>query len=153
MRFAMGLLTCLLAVPLHAQQPPPAAELPSVALPPDLDRVLRDYERGWRTRDVGGLAALFTDDGFILQGGRLPARGRDGIVRAYSGSGGPLTLRALAYARGDSVGYIIGGYRGETGGTDDGKFVLALRKGSDGRWLIAADIDNSNRPPRRPPGP
>jgi hypothetical protein len=43
----MGLLTCLLAVPLHAQQPPPAAELPSVALPPDLDRACA-------TTNVGG---------------------------------------------------------------------------------------------------
>ena len=32
---------------------------------------------------------------------------------------------------------------------DDGKFVLALKRGEGGRWLIMADIDNSIR--RRPP--
>jgi hypothetical protein len=47
----------------------------------------------------------------------------------------------------DSVGYIIGAYNyGETvGATDGGKFVLALRKDASGKWLIAADLDNSNR--------
>jgi hypothetical protein len=33
---------------------------------------------------------------------------------------------------------------------EDG-FVLALRRGRGGRWLIAADIDNSSRPPRPTP--
>lgn len=36
-------------------------------------------------------------------------------------------------------------------GEDSGKFVLALRGGGDGRWLIAADMDNSNRRPSIPP--
>jgi hypothetical protein len=38
-------------------------------------------------------------------------------------------------------------------GEDSGKFVLALRGGEDGRWLIAADMDNSNRRPSAPPSP
>jgi hypothetical protein len=35
-------------------------------------------------------------------------------------------------------------------GPDVGKFVLVLRKAADGRWLIAADIDNLNVRPSRP---
>jgi hypothetical protein len=50
----------------------------------------------------------------------------------------------MAYAIDDTVGYIIGGYRGSQSAADDGKFILALRK-QKGRWMIAADIDNSNR--------
>ena len=58
-------------------------------------------------------------------------------------------LRALAYATEGPVGYIIGAFgRSEETG-DTGKFVLALRRRTDGRWMIAADIDNSNSPPRR----
>src|SRR5688500_1476418 len=63
--------------------PAPADTLPFVTLPPSLDRVLRDYERGWRARDAAALAALFTDDGFVLSGGRPPARGRDAIRARY----------------------------------------------------------------------
>ena len=144
MRYLLTAWLLIAAAPGAAQQP---AALPSVTLPPELDRVLRDYERGWSSRDAAGLAALFTEDGFVLQGNRPPVRGREAITRAYSGSGGPLVLRALAWAADDTVGYIIGGYRGSQSGDDAGKFILALRK-QGGRWMIAADIDNSNRPPR-----
>jgi ketosteroid isomerase-like protein len=147
MRSWFVVLCSLSAAPVVAQQPPAVTPPPSVTLPPELDRVLRDYEKGWSGRDAAGLAALFTEDGFVLQGNRQPVRGRDAITRAYTGLGGPLVLRAMAYAADDTVGYIIGGYRGSQGAADDGKFILALRK-QNGRWMIAADIDNSNHPRR-----
>lgn len=158
MRFlkSAALLAVLtIASPCVAQNTPaaPPPTLPSVTLPPELDRVLRDYERGWRAGDEAGLAALFAEDGFILQNGRPPVRGRDGIQQAYAGSDGPLRLRALSYAAGDSIGYIIGTYGYGEGDADMGKFVLALRRGADGRWLIAADIDNASQMPRRPAQP
>src|SRR5688572_10747688 len=71
-----------LSRPLAAQVTPPATApapaaapaptLPSVALPAALDRVLRDYERAWRANDAPALAALFAEDGFVMQGGRPP---------------------------------------------------------------------------------
>jgi predicted alpha/beta superfamily hydrolase/ketosteroid isomerase-like protein len=125
---------------------PVATALPSVTLPAELDRVLRDYERAWGARSPDALARLFTDDGFVLQPGRPPARGRDEIVRAYTGSGGPLALRALAYATAGDVGYIVGAYTWEAGKPDDGKFILLVRRAAGGPWKIAADMDNGNRP-------
>ena len=65
---------------------PDAPIQPSVTLPAELDRVLRDYESAWGARSPDALASLFTDDGFVLQPGRLPARGRDDILRAYTDS-------------------------------------------------------------------
>jgi ketosteroid isomerase-like protein len=129
----------------------PAAVLPSITLPPALERVLRDYERAWGTSDAAALAALFTPDGFVLQPNRPPVRGRAELVQRYTGQGGgDLRLRPLAYATGDSVGYIIGAYGyGDTPG-DVGKFTLTLRRVSD-RWLIFSDMDNGNAAPRRPP--
>lgn len=136
--------------PTRPEQTAAAAELPSIALPPAMDQVLRDYERAWRARDPAALAILFAEDGFVLANGRPPVRGRDAIRAAYADGGGPLALRALAYATEGSVGYIIGAYGPGAPSGDTGKFVLALRRGSDGRWLIAADIDNSNKRPGRP---
>ena len=121
------------------------AALPSVTLPSALDRVLRDYEHAWRARDAAALAALFTPDGFVMRPNFPPVRGRAAIERAYAGSGGPLTLRALAFAVDDTVAYIIGAYAGTDPSRDAGKFILPLRRGADGRWLIAADIDNPTR--------
>ena len=121
-----------------------------VTLPPALDRVLRDYEAAWEAGDGKTLAALFTEDGFALNNGSMPTRGRERIAAMLTQPGGDLQLRAFAYSMSDSVGYIIGGFRypGTTG--PGGKFLLALRKGPAGRWLIAADMDNNAAPMRRP---
>ena len=152
-------MAAALAAPLAAQAVPApagptAAPLPSVALPPELERVLRDYERAWRAGDPAALAALFADDGFVLQGGRPPARGRAAIRAVYAGQGGgALRLRALAHAMGDTVGYIIGAYGYGDGPGDVGKFTLTLRRTRGGPWLIFSDMDNPSRPPRRPVGP
>ena len=127
-----------------------AQELPSVTLPAELDRVLRDYERAWTGKDPAALAELFTEDGFVLASGKPPVRGRAAIREAYKDAGGPLSLRAMGFATDGDVGYIIGGYGGAKDQPDSGKFNLALRR-VKGRWLIAADIDNSNRRPQPPP--
>lgn len=121
--------------------------LPSVALPPELDRVLRDYERAWEAGDASALAGLFTEDGFVPTDPGW-VRGHDAIREAYARAGGALRLRALAYAVQDTVGYIVGayGYGDESPTTDRGKFVLGLRRSPGGPWRIAADLDNRNRP-------
>lgn len=141
------------AVPLLATdlpRPTPSAEVPDAVLPPELDRVLRDYERAWRTGDAAALAALFTEDGFILQSNRPPTRGRAAIRAAYEGQGGaPLRLRALAFSAGDTIGYIIGAYGYGAGPGDTGKFTLTLRRKPGGAWLIFSDMDNTNKAPRQ----
>jgi ketosteroid isomerase-like protein len=121
-----------------------AAE-PTVELPPELVRVLTDYETAWAARDAKALADLFAEDGFVLSGGRPPVRGRAAIEQHYQGHGGPLSLRAFAYATDGTVGYILGGYSSEKGKEDDGKFTLTLRKDAGGKWWIVSDMDNSNR--------
>jgi ketosteroid isomerase-like protein len=120
---------------------------PLVTLPAELARVLTDYEAGWKTGNAAALAGLFTEDGFVLPSGQPPVKGRAAIQKQYTRNGSPLSLRAIAFATEGNVGYIIGGYSGEPGKPDDGKFTLTLRK-VDGRWLIVSDMDNSNRRPR-----
>src|SRR5688500_6751012 len=87
---AYALPLSLLAIPLSPQPPQPAPPappapppppaptvaadpLPSVTLPADLDQVLRNYERAWRTNDIPVLVSLFTE-GWI----RPPARATAG---------------------------------------------------------------------------
>lgn len=129
-----------------SQAPPPAP----VSLPPDLDRVLRDYERAWQRRDAAALADLFAEDGFVLAQGKPPVRGRAAIRAAYAEAGGPLSLRALAFATEGPLGHILGTYSLRPGEPDLGKFVLTLRRRADGHWLIFSDMDNPSQLPRRP---
>lgn len=146
MRKAAGtllLLTLLVASSLSGQEVPTAQ--PSVTLPPELARVLTDYEAAWSKKDPAALAGLFAEDGFVLPNGNPPVRGRVAIQKFYTGHGGPLSLRAIAYATEGAVGYILGGYTDTVGKPDIGKFTLTLKKGKDGRWLIMSDMDNGNR--------
>lgn len=142
--FAVGALLLTFSFGVARQQSPSMQE-PSVKLPPALTRVLTDYEIAWRNRDAAALALLFAEDGFVLPNGRPPVRGRAAIQRHYTGRGGPLALRAIAFASDGRVGYIIGGYSALEGSPDDGKFTLTLSKDAAGRWLIVSDMDNSNR--------
>jgi ketosteroid isomerase-like protein len=93
---------------------------PSVQLPADLARVLRDYERAWGGKDAAALSRLFAEDGYVLPNGGAPVKGRAAIEQHYKGAGGPLFLRAFSYAAEGSVAYILGGYTGNEGAADTG---------------------------------
>jgi hypothetical protein len=137
-----GLLLCLIS--FFASAAAQTTSLPSVTLPPELDRVLRDYEKNWRAGDESGLAALFTSDGFVPSNAGF-VRGRDAIVGQYKDQQGELRLRAHAYAVSDTVGYIVGAYGFGADTVDRGKYLLALRRPRGGAWRIAVDIDQANR--------
>lgn len=149
----LGALGLLVAAALAAQAPTPGRDaMPSATLPPEIDRVLRDYERGWRSHDAAALSALFADDGFVLSNGRPPVRGRAAIAEAYARAGGELNLRPIAYATDGSLGHVIGVYSHGAGQPETGKFILALKRDGD-RWRIAADMDNANQREARPAPP
>lgn len=137
----LGTLACERDSAGDAPMPP----LPAVALPADLDRVLRDYEAAYARRDVTAVAELFAEDGLLLQPGRPPVRGRAAIAAALAGEGGSLALVPIAYGVADSAGYIIGTFGAERTAGEGGKFVLALQRRGADRWRIAADMANPNR--------
>ena len=142
--FVVVLTVVIAGAHAGAQQAPPDTQMPSaISLPPAFDRVLRDYEAAWRDGDGPRLSALFTEDGFAVQSGSPIRRGRAAIAGGLTKPGGTLQLTAYAYSSSGNVGYIVGGYRYPTTVGTGGRFVLALREGPDGRWLIAADLDNS----------
>jgi ketosteroid isomerase-like protein len=150
-RFVVALTVVIAGPRAGAQTPqaPPDPQTPAaISLPPAFDRVLRDYEAAWRDGDGPRLAALFTEDGFAVQSGSPIRRGRAAIASGLTKPGGTLQLTAYAYSSSGNVGYIVGGYRYPTTVGVGGRFVLALRSGPDGRWLIAADLDNSGLPVR-----
>lgn len=133
------------AAPAIAQESADVRPLPSVELPSELGRVLRDYETAWAAGDAQGLAELFTDDGVVRNPGGW-IQGHEAIRAKYVNAGGPLRLRAVSYSVGETAGYVVGAYGYGAGETfdDRGVFVLALRRAdADSHWLIAADLDNT----------
>ena len=141
------LIAALVAVlaPATAAAQEADARLPTIDLPQDLDRVLRDYERDWKAGDEAALAELFTEDGFVRSSDGW-IRGREAIRERYTAAFGDLRLRAVAFSTSETAGYIVGayGYGDAASETDRGVFVLALRReSSTDPWLIAADLDHS----------
>ena len=148
--FAGLVVSLAVAISGARGQTPPAPQVPeAVALPAEFDRVLRDYEAAWRDGDGTRLASLFIDDGFAVQNGSPIRRGKFAIAGGVTKPAGALQLTAFAYSSSGDVGYVVGGYRYPTTSGPGGRFVLALKRGSDGRWLIAADLDNSGPPASR----
>jgi ketosteroid isomerase-like protein len=142
-RYLRAAVAAVLCGALFATSASNRPQQPSIKLPADLDRVLRDYERYWSARDPAALAKIFVEDGFVLSPGNPIVRGRPAIEAFYRGSGAPLALRAVAYATEGNVGYIIGAYAANPTDPDRGKFTLTLRREA-GRWLIVSDMDNGN---------
>ena len=140
-----AILTLTLSAPALAHSPV------TVNVPVEVDQLLKDYEKAWIAKDTVALAKLFTGDGMALPSGQMPAQGEEGIRKAYSQGGGTsLNLRAIAYGASGELAYVIGGWGGASDKPEFGKFVLVLRR-VDGRWLIVADMDNSNTPRRATP--
>jgi lysophospholipase L1-like esterase/ketosteroid isomerase-like protein len=137
----------LLALVFAAMAPAQPQVAPSVTLPPELARVLTDYEAAWRAKDSAALSRLFAENGFVLPDSAPMVRGRAAIEELYRGKGGPLFLRAVAFAADGKSGHMIGAFANQPGGPDGGKFVLTLEKADSGKWMIASDMDNGNRPP------
>ena len=71
-----------------------------ITLPPELDRVLRDYERAWQARDAAGLAALFTRTVSCSRTGSRPYAAAPRSARRYAQSGGPLRCGRSRHDRG-----------------------------------------------------
>ena len=73
-----------------------------------------------------------------------------GMVDQHTGK---VTLTRVGGWQGSDTGYEAGTYTAMMGtGNDTGKYMLTLKKGADGKWLINNDIFNSDLPcpPRAP---
>jgi predicted TIM-barrel fold metal-dependent hydrolase len=127
-------------------------QIPVVSLPKDVEVLLTEFERHWRTRNAAGVAALFTPDG-VMQVGRDWRLSPRGIQISLLGRGGSIRMSAQAFAADDALGYVAGSLRGdrEEPPGDAGRFMFAIRRSTNGAWRIAAATLNSLDPEVRTP--
>jgi len=126
--------------------------LPTVTPPPEVARVLTDFERGWQSLDKSFFAALFTEEG-LLQWGDDWARGRRAIRNALLGKAGGLRMRAQAFETHDSLGFIAGmyGFYRDTTWVDQGRYALTLRRTKTEPWQIAVAFLSNTTTTTPPP--
>jgi len=121
----------------------------AVPVPPDVARLLT--ERAARWKDTAALAALYTEDAFVLGRGPEWIRGRQAVAQ-YVGTGFtvPLHVSPIAFEASGDRAHIVGYYTGESGGARQyyGQVLLALARGADSVWRIAAETPSFPGPKR-----
>jgi len=139
------------AAPMHDM----TADLAGVA-------AVRDgYATAFKAADAAAIAALFEADAPMMNPGLATATGPAGIEAAMKEAFGMMTPNDLMITpiKTDVVGdlaYETGTYKQSatmTGGemmTEEGRYLVVLRRQADGGWKLVADMGNSPMPPAMP---
>jgi uncharacterized protein (TIGR02246 family) len=119
------------------------------------ETVTAEFESAFRAKAWDRVSELYTEDGYLMPPNQPPVRGR-AEIRAFLQAFPPVSAFALSADQVDGRGdlaFVRGSYRmtltppGASGPVqDEGKYLEIRRRGTDGRWRIAVDIFNSNKP-------
>ena len=115
------------------------------------DELRERWAAAANAKDAAGIAALYMEDALLMPSNAPTAKGRVAIQAALQGmleqGAHDISLSKVDGGMSGSWGYEAGTY-GATFGTskDKGKYLLTLKKGADGKWLIQDDIFNSDMP-------
>ena len=130
--------------------------------PAPVAEVRNKYVAAFNAGDAAGVAALFAEDAVSLPDHHAAVEGRAAIESYMRDTFGQYTANISVTPGETEVAGDIGHEHGsftvtmtpKTGGqamTQNGKYLVVLKRGSDGRWLIHHDVDNTNEPPPAPP--
>jgi uncharacterized protein (TIGR02246 family) len=122
------------------------------------------YIAAYNAGDAAAVAALFAEDAITMPDHHASVEGRAAIENYLKEMFAQNTF-ALAVTPGETE--IVGDIAHEHGAfsitvtpkaggsamTETGKYLVIMKRGSNGAWLIHHDMDNSNVPPSPPPAP
>ena len=143
---ASGLRTIVCALAAAACARAPAHDVPGARRA--IQAAVTEYVTATNRGDAEALTALYTDDAVLLPPDHEPIQGRDAIGAFWrQGTDPGLEVRTLRLEVDGNVGYLVGSYHlpaTEAEPADSGKYVMCLRRQSDGSWKLTADIWNSS---------
>jgi uncharacterized protein (TIGR02246 family) len=121
-----------------------------------IDATRNAYAAAWRAASVEQIASLYTEDAFVLYPNQPAVSGHAAIVDYFKGffdefpkndfeliSSEIVVTGPWAFDRG--VYRWKGTPRNEPAVEDNGKYLVVLKRGDDGKWRVARDMDNSDR--------
>jgi uncharacterized protein (TIGR02246 family) len=98
--------------------------------------------------DADALTQLYAEDAVLLPPSHEPIEGRDAIGAFWhQGTDQGLEVTTLKVEVNGDLGYLVGRYHlpaTEEEPADSGKYVMCLKRQSDGSWKLTADIWNSS---------
>jgi uncharacterized protein (TIGR02246 family) len=113
-----------------------------------IESAVSNYVSASNHGDSEALTALYADDAVLLPPDHEPIEGREAIGEFWSqGTDSGLEVTTLRLEVDGDLGYLVGQYQlpatdGEP--ADSGKYVMCLKRQSDGSWKLTADIWNSS---------
>jgi uncharacterized protein (TIGR02246 family) len=125
-----------------------------------IHEVTQTLRRSALARDWETFAAAYTEDAVLYAPNTPAVKGR-AAIRAWAEKFPRLTELDLENVKIEGQGdlaYVLGVYRMTMSAPgsadlvkDTGKFIEIRRKQPDGRWLLVADVSNSDLPAPSPP--
>jgi uncharacterized protein (TIGR02246 family) len=141
-------LTVLIAAGLQAGPEPRSGDTGG------LTRLQTDWLAAANAKDSTRLAALYAENAMLMPPNAAMAKGRPAIQAVWQGmmdeNARDITLTAIDRSVCGDLGYEAGTYTlnmGAPGGpvaSDKGKYLMTVRRGPGGKWLIQNDIFNSD---------
>ncbi len=104
--------------------------------------------QAFASKDVDAMMANYAADAVILAPNSAMVSGRDNIRSFFQEMAGMISDFTFAMTKFDASGdlaYEIGTYSGKFGGVEDkGKYLTVWKKQQAGKWLIVADMFNTD---------
>lgn len=110
------------------------------------------WETAYEAGDASALAGLYTSDTMVMFPGMATLSGRAAVEAYYAAQFGMGTVSAEITPGGTRVGGDIGYEHGTFAGTmtmadgtsmtNEGRYIVLLRRDTDGAWRIAANMDS-----------
>lgn len=130
----------------------PAALRAAIA---DVDRA---FSAAFERDDTLVISSLYTDDAVLLPPNHEPVMGRDSIAAFFAPLLTPafksLHLETTEAGGSGDVAYAVGNLTlvaGDGSTADRGKYLILLKRQSDGGWRLYRDMWSSNMPAAAPP--
>jgi uncharacterized protein (TIGR02246 family) len=116
----------------------------------EIEAAVRRYVAASNQGDAEALVGLYADDAVLLPPDHGPIQGRRAIGDFWrQGTDEGLQVSSLRLEVNGDLGYLVGRYTvppTEDEPADSGKYVMCLKRQSDGSWKLTADIWNSSSP-------
>jgi uncharacterized protein (TIGR02246 family) len=153
-------LSSLLLVAACTSSTPQATTTDTAPIADVRNRYVAAYNAG----DAAGVAALFAEDAISLPDHAPAINGRaaseNSLKEMFAKNTANITITPgeteivgdIAHEHG-SYSITVTPKAGGNAMTDTGKYLVILKRGSDGKWLVHHDIDNTNAPPTPPAAP
>jgi uncharacterized protein (TIGR02246 family) len=150
------LLALLVAAAASAQVAAKKSAAAAAAEPSALVQLQKEWAAAANAKDSAKIASLYAEDAVLMPPNAPVVNGRAAIQAFWQGmldqGARDISLATIAGSVSGDTGYEAGTYRltmavaGGTPVSDNGKYLMTVQRGKDGKWLIRNDIFNSDLP-------